>query len=63
VSADYHPEPALAMWVPSEMREEYSDAPRAKVRTFPNAFKGVARYGKFRRFTVRSEEKAVAPAP
>jgi hypothetical protein len=62
VTADYHPEPTLATWVPSEMREEYADAPRAKVRTFPNEFKGVARYGKFRRFTVSSQETATVPA-
>ena len=63
VTADYHPEPTLAMWVPSEMREEYADAPRAKVRTFPNRFKGVAQYGKFRRFSVTAEEGKAVPRP
>jgi hypothetical protein len=59
----HHPEPALAMWVPPEMREDYSDAPRGEgVRTFPNAFKGVARYGRFRRFTARSQETVTVPA-
>ena len=63
VTADYRPEPTLAIWVPAEMPERYADAPRAKLRTFPSPFEGVASYGKFRRFTVSSEESAVAPAP
>ena len=63
VTADYRPEPTLAIWVPAEMRERYADAPRAKLRTFPSPFEGMASYGKFRRFTVSSEESAVAPAP
>jgi hypothetical protein len=31
VTTDYRPEPALAMWVPTEMREHFADVPRAKV--------------------------------
>lgn len=63
VTAEYRREPALAMWVPAEMREEYADLAAAKVRTFPSPFKSVARYGKFRQFTVRSEEGAATPLP
>jgi VWFA-related protein len=63
VTADYRPEPALAMWVPSEMREEYADVEGAKQRTFPDPFKGVARYGRFRRFTVTTQEGDAVAKP
>jgi hypothetical protein len=63
VSTDYRPEPALAMWVPTEMREHFADVPRAKVKTFPAPFNGVARYERFRRFTVSTEEKVALPPP
>ena len=63
VTTDYRPEPTLAMWVPAEMREEYADVKGAKVKTFANSFKGVARYGQFRRFSVSSQETAAVPAP
>ena len=63
VTTDYRPEPALAMWVPAEMREHFADVPRAKVQTFPAPFNGVARYERFRRFTVSTEEKVALPPP
>ena len=63
VTTDYRPEPALAMFVPAEMREHFADVPRAKVRTFPAPFNGVARYERFRRFTVSTEEKVAPPPP
>jgi hypothetical protein len=63
VTTDYRPEPALAMWVPAEMREHFADVPRAKVKTFPAPFKGVARYERFRRFTVSTEEQLALPPP
>jgi len=63
VTTDYRPEPALAMWVPAEMREHFADVPRAKVKTFPVAFTGVARYTRFRRFTVSTEEQVALPPP
>jgi len=63
VTTDYRPEPSLAMWVPAEMREHFADVQGAKVQTFPNTFEGVARYGRFRRFTVQTEEQATVPQP
>ncbi len=63
VTTDYRPEPALAMWVPAEMRERFADVAGAKVQTFPNPFKGAARYSRFRRFTVRTEWQATVPQP
>jgi len=63
VTTDYRPEPALAMWVPAEMREHFADVPRAKVKTFPAPFNGVARYERFRRFTVSTEEQVTLPEP
>ncbi len=63
VTTDYRPEPALAMWVPVEMTEHFADVPKATVSTFPVPFKGVARYERFRRFTVSTEEQVVLPQP
>ena len=63
VTTDYRPEPALAMWVPAEMREHFADVPRAQVPTFPAPFKGVARYERFRRFSVSTEERVTLPKP
>jgi len=63
VATDYRPEPTLAMWVPAEMREHFADVPRAKVKTFPAPFNGVARYERFRRFTVSTEEHVALPPP
>ena len=63
VTTDYRPEPALAMWVPAEMRERFADVPNAKVKTFPAPFNGVARYERFRRFTVSTEEQVALPQP
>jgi hypothetical protein len=63
VTADYRPEPTLAMWVPAEMKEHYADVPKATVITFPIPFSGEARYERFRRFTVGTEEKVVLPQP
>jgi hypothetical protein len=63
VTTDYRPEPALAMWVPVEMREIFADVPRAKVKTFPARFNGLARYERFRRFTVSTEERVTLPKP
>ncbi len=51
------------MWVPAEMKEHFADVPLAKLCTFPNPFEGVARYGRFRRFSVRTEWQAVPPQP
>jgi hypothetical protein len=63
VSTDYRHEPALAMWVPAEMREHFADVPGAKVKTFHAPFDGVARYQRFRRFTVSTEETVKVPPP
>jgi len=51
VTTEYHPEPRLAMWLPSEMRERYEGSG------------GTARYSNFRRFGVSVEEKARLPDP
>ena len=61
VATEYRPEPKLAMWVPTEMREEYEDLPSAGVRTFGSRTEATARYGGFRRFTVSTEEEARIP--
>jgi hypothetical protein len=63
VTTDYRPEQALAMWVPAEMREHFADIPNATVKTFPAPFNGVARYERFRRFTVATDEQVALPQP
>jgi hypothetical protein len=63
VSTDYRPEPALGMWVPAEMREHFADVPNAKRKTFAAPFDGVARYERFRRFTVSTDEQVALPQP
>ena len=63
VTADYRPEPALAMWVPTEMKELFAEVRSGKVPTFPQPFEGVARYGKFRRFSVSTQESVRVPPP
>ena len=62
VATEYRPEPKLAMWVPVEMREEYEDLPAASVRTFRSPTEATARYERFRRFTVTTDEEAKLPA-
>jgi hypothetical protein len=61
VTTDYRPESALAMFVPAEMKEHFGDVPNAKVKTFPVRFNGVARYERFRRFTVSTGEQVAQP--
>jgi hypothetical protein len=63
VTTEYRPEPTLAMWVPAEMRERFADVPHAKAKTFPAPFNGVARYQRFRRFTVSTDEQVAVPKP
>jgi hypothetical protein len=55
MTTDYQPEPSLAMWVPTEMRERYG--------TSQGPLEGVAHYERFRRFTVSTEEEVALPKP
>ncbi len=64
LSTEYRPEPALAMWVPKEMRETYADLPNGALAVFGGRSEATASYSGFRRFTVRVEdERATLPAP
>ena len=63
VATQYRPEPRLAMWVPSEMREQYDDLPGTPDPVFHASSEAIARYSNFRRFTVAVEEGEVALAP
>ena len=54
VSAEYRPEPKLALWVPSEMHEEYTSGSRVDA---------TARYSNFRRFSVSVEDVSATVAP
>ena len=54
IDVSYQSEPLLGFRVPIEMRERYS-APNERVD-------GVATYGKFRQFAVRTEEEIALPA-
>jgi hypothetical protein len=54
IATEYRPEPRLAMWVPAEMREEYSFGSRAEA---------TARYSNFRKFTVTVEDVTATLPP
>jgi hypothetical protein len=54
IATEYRAEPRLAMWVPAEMREEYS---------FRGTAQGTARYSNFRKFTVTVEEVTATLPP
>ena len=54
MATQYRAEPKLAMWVPTEMREEYSDLTGPPVFLSPS--EATARYSNFRRFTVTIED-------
>jgi hypothetical protein len=61
---EYRPEPALAMWVPKEMRETYSDLPNGALAVFGARSEATARYSAFRRFRVTvQDEKVTLPEP
>ncbi len=62
VATQYRAEPKLAMWVPSEMREEYDDLPGSFQPVFRSPSEATARYSSFRRFTVTIED-ATATVP
>jgi hypothetical protein len=62
VATEYRAEPKLAMWVPSEMREEYADMPGTPRPVFRSPSEATARYSNFRRFTVTIED-ATATLP
>ena len=55
IDVSYESEPLLGFRVPVEMRERYV--------TRTERIDGVARYGKFRQFQVRTEEKIESPDP
>jgi hypothetical protein len=55
VDVSYQSEPLEGLSVPAEMRERYELTPDASVVT------GVATYGRFRRFSVRTEEDIATP--
>jgi VWFA-related protein len=57
VATQYRAEPTLAMWVPSEMREEYEDLRGAPVPVFGSPSEATARYSNFRKFTVTIEDE------
>jgi VWFA-related protein len=56
IVVEYRVEPSLALWVPSEMKERYEDLPYARQSVFGLPIDGTARYSKYRRFTVATEE-------
>jgi VWFA-related protein len=57
-------DPALGMWVPAEMSELYQALTQRSLSGAPRAetlVEGTAKYTKFRRFQVKTEEKLVIP--
>jgi len=63
ITTEYRPEPALAMWVPSVMREQYRDNPGSSWLLFRVSTDADARYSNFRRFGVTVDERARLPEP
>jgi hypothetical protein len=64
IVTEYRPEPALAMWVPTEMRERYGDLPYGSTRVFGASSEATARYSGYRRFQVAvRDEKITLPQP
>lgn len=63
VATEYRAEPKLAMWVPSEMREEYDDLPGTPMPVFRSPSEATARYSNFRKFTVTIEDEAATLPP
>ncbi len=61
ISVDYSAQPALAMWVPSEMHESYEDLAGAPMAVFRSPSRATARYAGFRRFTVSTDVDARVP--
>jgi hypothetical protein len=63
VATEYRAEPKLAMWVPSEMREEYADMPGTPMPVFRSPSEATARYSNFRKFTVTIEDATATLPP
>jgi VWFA-related protein len=63
VATQYRAEPKLAMWVPSEMREEYDDLPGTPMPVFLSPSEATARYSSFRKFTVTVEDVTATLPP
>jgi hypothetical protein len=60
-TTEYRPEAALAMWVPSKMREQYRDNPGVCPALFGTSADATAEYSNYRRFGVTVDEKAHLP--
>ena len=56
IIVSFRHDPALGLWVPSEMTETYRTLPRLQPLS-----EGKATYSKYRRFQVKTEEKIVIP--
>jgi VWFA-related protein len=63
VATQYRAEPRLAMWVPSEMREEYEDSASTLLPVFRTRSEATARYTNHRKFTVTIEDATATLPP
>jgi hypothetical protein len=61
VSTDYRPEAGLGIFVPAEMKERYVDLPGGDSPIFGTLVEGTARYDRYRRFSVSTEEDVAVP--
>jgi hypothetical protein len=64
IRVTFRHDPSLGMWVPAEMSELYQAMTQRALSGSPRAetlVEGNARYTKFRRFQVKTEEKLVIP--
>jgi hypothetical protein len=56
LAAEYRLDPGFGMWLPAEMTEEYREPSRGSIVT-----EATARYTKYRRFCVTTEERVTLP--
>ena len=61
LAADYRFDSPLGLWLPAEMKEDYRNLYGTFQPVFRGATEGAARYAKYRRFGVATEERVALP--
>ena len=61
LAAEYRFDPTVGIWLPEEMKEDYRNLYGTFQPVFRGATEGTARYAKYRRFGVATEERVALP--
>ena len=61
LAAEYRFDPTLGLWLPAEMKEDYRNLYGTFQPVFRGTTEGAARYAKYRRFGVATEERVALP--